>query len=320
MSQYKVVIADSRHDDYKAEERVLKSIGAEIVIERSDEKEKIKKLITDTDGLIVNLPQIDREVISVMQKCKCVSRYGVGYDNIDTAALKEKNIFLANVPDYCMEDVSDHAMALFLDCVRKISRKDRLVREGKWNLTAVQPVYRISGKTFGFIGFGNIARTLKRKLSGFQLGRTLVYDPYLTEETAKEHGVEVVELEALLKESDYVSVHAPATPETEGMLAAEQFKMMKNTALLINTSRGPLIDEEALTAALKAGEIAAAGLDVFRTEPLPEDSGLRKLDNIVFTDHAGYYTEESLEELKRKAAENIKSALLNGRPDYPVKL
>lgn len=320
MAKYKILIADSRYPAYDEEESVLKPIGAEIVNERSDDPDVIAGLIGEFDGLIVNLAPVPAKVIANMTKCKCVARYGVGYDNVDIKALKEKGIPLGNVPYFCAEDVSDHAMALLLDCVRKVVRKDRLVRQGQWNLTGIQPCFRLTGKTVGLVGYGLIARTLHRKLSGFNLGRVLIADPFVSAADAEKAGVELVDLATLCRESDFVSVHAPLLPATRGMIGAEQFKLMKPGAAVINTSRGPLVDEEALYEALKTGEIACAGIDVFCSEPLDADSPLRELENITLSDHAGWYSEESMVELKTEAANNIAHTLTTGKPKYPVEL
>jgi D-3-phosphoglycerate dehydrogenase / 2-oxoglutarate reductase len=320
MAKYKVLLAESRYPHHNEEQAVLEKIGAEMIVERSDREDRIAELVADADGLIVNLAPITAKVVAAMKKCKCVSRYGVGYDNVDASALKAKGIFLANVPDYCGEDVSDHAIALLLDCVRKVSRKDRLVRAGQWNLTGVQDVFRVAGKTMGFVGYGMIARVLHRKLGGFNLGRVLIADPFVPAEAAKKAGAELVDLATLCREADFVSVHAPLLASTRGMIGAAQFALMKKTAILVNTSRGPLVDEAALVEALKAGRIACAGLDVFAAEPLPASSGLRSLDNVTLTDHAGWYSVESMVELKTKAAQNIADTLTAGRPKYAVKI
>lgn len=320
MSRYRVLICDSRYPAHDQERAVLQRIDAEVIIERSEDEGTIASIVGDVDGLVVNLAPITAKVVSAMRRCKCVSRYGVGYDNVDIAALKERGICLANVPDYCGEDVSDHAFALLMDCVRKIARKDRLVRRGDWNLTGLQPVHRVSGKTFGFIGYGAIARIFHRKLGGFNLGRVLVADPFVAEDVVAMAGAQSVDLERLLRESDFISVHAPLLPSTRGMIGAREFGMMKTTAIMVNTSRGPLIDQQALVAALKCGQIACAGIDVFAAEPLEEGSELRTLDNVTMTDHAGWYSEEAMVELKMKAAQNIVEALTHGRPKYAVTL
>lgn len=320
MAEYKILITDSRYSAYEEETTVLKQIDAEIVVERSDQEDRILALVPGVDGLIVNLAPITAKIIAAMDRCKCVSRYGVGYDNVDTVALKEKGIALANVPDYCVEDVSDHALALWMDCVRKISRKDKLVRQGKWNLTSIQDAFRIRGKVFGLVGYGVIARTVHRKLSGFALSSVLVADPFASEEQAKQAGVELVNLDTLCREVDYISIHAPLSDATRGLIGPKQFELMKETAIVINTSRGPLIDEAALVTALKTGQIACAGLDVFCTEPLAADSELRQLENVTLSDHNGWYSAESMVELKTKAAQNIADALTTGTPTYLVKI
>lgn len=320
MPKYKVLIADNRYSGYDEERAVLEKIDAEVIIEPSEDEDKLIQAVVDVDGLIVNLAPITSKIISAMNKCKCVVRYGVGYDNVETSALKEKGIYLANVPDYCQEDVSDHALALLMDGVRKIARKDRLVRDGQWNLTGIQKVFRVCGKTFGFVGYGGIARCLHRKIKGLNLGRILVADPFVDGESAKQAGVELVELNELCRQADFISLHAPLLPSTTGLIGAEQFELMKETVIVVNTSRGPLIDTKALIEALKNKKIGCAGLDVFDNEPLEADSELRALDNVTLTDHNGWFSEESIVELKTKAAQNIADAFLNGKPTYIVKI
>lgn len=320
MSKYKVLIADSRYPSYDEELSVLEPIGAEVIIERSDDEQRIADIAKDVDGMIVNLAPITRKVISGAKKCKCVSRYGVGYDNVDVSAVRENGIYLANVPDYCGEDVSDQAFALFMDCVRMISRKDEMIREGKWNLTGIGSVHRICGRVFGFVGFGMIARFFCRKLSGFNLAQILVADPLVPDEVIKLFGVKRVDLDTLCRESDYISIHAPLLDSTRGLIGEKQFSLMKKNAILINTSRGPVINESAMIKALRNKQIACAGLDVFETEPLPADNELRLLDNVVLTDHSGWHSAESIVELKTKAAQNIADTLLTGKPRYEIKI
>jgi len=320
MAKYKVVIVDDRYDSYDEEYAVLARADTDVVIEKSAKEQDVINSTNDADGVIVNLAPITEKIVSAMRKCKCISRYGVGYDNVETHALKKRGIHLANVPDYCAEDVSDHAFALFMDCVRKVSRKDRLVRQGQWNLSDIQDVFRISGKIFGFVGFGLIAKCFHRKLSGFNLSRVLISDPFISIDAVSQAGAELVELDTLCREADYISVHAPLVPSTEGLIGQAQFDLMKKTAIIINTSRGPLIDENSLINALENKKIACAGLDVFETEPLPPDSKLKNLDNVTITDHAGWYSQESMKELKTKAAQNIADVLDGKKPRYIVKL
>ncbi len=318
MVKYKVVVTDDRYGNYKEENEVLSELGIEVEVHDFKDKTEAKKVLRDADAVLVNLFPMTKEIILSMDKCKVINRYGVGYDNVDVKAATEKGIWISRVPDYSMEDTSDHALAHLFNCVRKITYRDRMIREGKWDLHKDWPSFRVAGKTLGLIGFGNISKTLFRKVSGLGLGTILVYDPYVDDTAIIKAGGTPVPLEELLKESDYVSIHAPLTEETEGMIGSSEFRLMKNSAVIINTSRGPIIDEDALYSALKGGKIAAAGIDVYKTEPLPEASPLRSLDNITFTDHAGWYSEESIVELKTKAARNILEVLKGNKPVYPV--
>jgi D-3-phosphoglycerate dehydrogenase len=318
MAGFKVIVTDDRYGSYKEEESVLKEIGASVEVHNLGDEAETIAVVRDADGIMVNLHPLPATVIQELQKCQVISRYGVGYDNVSVETATAKGIWVTRVPDYCLEDVSDQALALLLGCVRKVAFKDRRIREGAWNLHREQPSYRIAGKTLGLIGYGAIARTLHRKLSGFGLGRVLVYDPYLDPKKIEENGAESTNLRALLKNSDYISVHAPLSDETRGLIGSRELSLMKKNAILVNTSRGPLLEEKAVAEALAGGKIAAAGLDVFETEPLPAESPLRQLDSVILSDHAGWYSEESVAELKTKAAQNVLEVLKGGKPIYPV--
>ncbi len=318
MAKYRVVVTDDRYGSYREENDVLSELGIEVEVHDFKNEAEAKSVLKDADGVLVNLFPLTREIILSMNNCKVISRYGVGYDNVDIDAATAKEIWVSRVPDYSMEDTSDHALAHLFNCVRKITYRDRMIREGKWNLHKDWPSFRIAGKTLGLIGFGNISKTLFRKVSGFGLGTVLVYDPYIDDAAIRKAGGTPSPLEELLKQSDYISIHAPLTDETEAMIGSSEFRLMKKSAVIINTSRGPIINEDALYSALKEGEIAAAGIDVYKTEPLPMESPLRSLDNITFTDHAGWYSEESIIELKTKAARNILEVLKGNKPVYPV--
>ena len=318
MAGLKVIVTDDRYGSYDEETAVLKEIGASVEVHNLGGEAETAQVLRDADGILVNLHPLPATVIQELQKCRVISRYGVGYDNVSVEAATAKGIWVTRVPDYCLEDVSDQALALLLGCVRKVAFKDRRIREGAWNLHKEQPSYRITGKTLGLIGYGAIARTLHRKISGFGLGRVLVFDPYLDPKKIEENGAESATLRSLLKNSDYISVHAPLNDGTRGLIGGRELSLMKKTAILINTSRGPLLEEKAVADALASGKIAAAGLDVFETEPLPADSLLRQLDNVILSDHTGWYSEESVVELKTKAAQNVLEVLKGGKPIYPV--
>jgi D-3-phosphoglycerate dehydrogenase len=318
VAQFRVVVTDDRYGSYLEEEEVLKEIGARLEVHNLTTEEETVRVLKDADAALVNLHPMGAGVIRRLEKCRVLSRYGVGYDNVDVEAATAKGIWVARVPDYGFEDVSDQALALLLGCVRKIAFKDRRVRAGGWNLIKEQPCFRVRGKVLGFIGFGGIARTLHRKLQGFGLAGVLVVDPYVDPAAVRQAGAEPVDLDTLLRRADFISLHATLTAETRHLIDGRAIERMKPTAILVNTSRGPLVDEQALAGALAAGRLAGAGLDVFEKEPLPAESPLRGLDNVILSDHAGWYSEESIVELKTKAARNVLEVLKGGKPVYPV--
>ena len=319
MAQFHVVVTDDRYQgQYDIERSVLQSVDAELVIHDLTSEDQAMDVLREADAVLANLFPVGAPLIACMNRCQIISRYGVGYDNVDVGAATEKGIWVANVPDYAGEDVSDHAMALLMASVRKIPYLDRGIRNGGWNWAHNQPVYRVKDRVLGLIGFGAIAKAMRRKVSGLGLSRVLGYDPYVDASTWKEHQVESVTLEELLRASDFISVHAPLTEATKNMIGAEQLEIMKNEAILINTSRGHLLDEQKVAQALSDGKIAYAGLDVFQKEPIPQDSPLRGLENVVLSDHAGWYSEEAKVELKTKTATNIANVLQGNRPSYPV--
>jgi D-3-phosphoglycerate dehydrogenase / 2-oxoglutarate reductase len=318
MSRFVVVIADDRYAGYDEERAVLHEVDAEVRVFSSSSAAEARAAFAAADAILVNLFPMTADIVSALPRCRVISRYGVGYDNVDVEAATRKGIWVACVPDYCFEDVADHALALLLGCVRKIAYKDRMVREGRWNLHKDQPCYRITGRTLGLLGYGKTAACLHRKVYGLGFGRILVHDPHVRDSTISATGAAAVDLRTLLSESDYLSVHVPLTPETRHMIGPRELALVKPGAILVNTARGPVIDEKAVAEALRDGRLGGAGLDVFEEEPLPRDSLLRKLDNVIFTDHAGWYSEESVVELKTKAARNAASVLAGGRPLYPV--
>jgi len=315
---FKVAVTDDRYGSYTEEKNVLKEIDAELIILNPDNKTEFYRVIRDVDALLVNLHPMTADLISRLDKCKVISRYGVGYDNVDVDTATQKGIWVARVPDYSIEDVSDQALALLMGCVRKVAYKDRMIRNGKWNLHDDQPCHRIKDRVLGLIGYGAIARRLHEKTIGFGLAKVLVYDPYVDDEKIIECGGVPADLTSVLTQSDFISIHVPLADNTLGMIGKEQLKLMKKSAILINTSRGAVLNEADVAEALEIGTINSAGLDVFETEPLSMDSPLRKLDNVILSDHTGWYSEESKKELKTKAALNIAAVLKGGKPVYPV--
>ena len=318
MSRFTVVIADNRYASYAEETAVLSEIDAKVRVFSSSDAGEARAAFAEADAILVNLFPMTAEVIEGMPRCRVISRYGVGYDNVAVEAATRRGIWVTFVPDYCFEEVADHALALLLCCIRKVGYKDRMIRQGRWNLHRDQPCYRVEGRTLGILGYGNAAHTLLRKVSGLGFGRILMCDPYVRASTIKSAGAVPVDLPRLLSESDYISVHVPLTEETRHMIGRAELARVKRGAILVNTARGPVLDEQALAEALDSGQLGGAGLDVFEKEPLPADSPLRKLDTVVFTDHAGWYSEESVVELKTKAARNAAAVLQGNVPPYPV--
>jgi len=272
----------------------------------------------DADAVIVVTEPYTKKVISHLRSCRLICTPKMGYDNIDVAAATEAGICVSCTPDASIEEVSDHTMALLLTCARKIPRIDRAVRAGVWQSLhgpEMEDIWRgimaVRGMTLGLIGFGRISVALVPKAKGFGL-RILAFDPYVDQAVMTNAGVEAVSLERLLRESDFVSIHCALTAENRHMLGAEQFRLMKPTAYLINTSRGALVDEKALQAALTGGDIAGAALDVIEVEPINMNNPLLKLDNIVLTGHSAHYSDTAAAYVRRKAIEDI-SRILSGK-------
>lgn len=318
MARPRIVVTDDRHGSYDVENEVFREIGAAVEVHNLAGEAQTVEVLRDADAVLVNLHPLPGSVIRKLGRCRVISRYGVGYDNVDVAAASEAGIWVARVPDFCLEDVSDHALALLLACVRHVALRDRRIRRGEWKQIGEHHSYRIAGRTLGLIGFGAIARALFRKVSGFALARVLVFDPYVDPKEIAAAGAVPAGLDELLRSSDYVSVHAPLAPETRGLIGTRELELMPPHAVLINTARGPLVDEKALAQAMAAGRLGAAGLDVFAEEPLPSGSPLRSLENVVLSDHCGWYSQESMVELKTKTARNALEVLKGGRPMYAV--
>ena len=249
-----------------------------------------------------HLRQIDARDIAQLTHCKAIGRFGLGVDNIDLPAAKEKGIAVNYVPDYCIREVSDHAMALLLALIRKIPLSNKLVQAGRWEMPAVVPIRRIEGTVLGLVGFGNIPRLVAPKAQAFGI-KVVAYDPYAKPELFKAAGVESVDFDTLLVASDYVSVHAPLMPATRGLINAAAFGKMKKGAYIVNTARGPLIDEAALIAALDAGQVGGAALDVVASEPLAKDLPLLGRDNVIVSPHTAFYSIEALNELQTQMRE-----------------
>jgi len=272
----------------------------------------------DADAILVTYAKLPGDLLRQLRRCKAIGRFGLGVDNIDVAAAAELGITVTYVPDYCMQEVSDHAMALLLALARKVPQSNALVQAGRWEMPAVVPIHRLAGRVLGLVGFGNIPRELAPKAKAFGL-RVVAHDPYVSQQVLDAAGVERVSFDQLLEISDFVSIHAPLLSATRGLFNAEVFRKMKKGARLINTARGPLVDEDALVAALDSGQLAGAALDVVVVEPLPKDSKLIGHDNVILTPHTAFYSVEALNELQTKCAADVARVLSGEPPVYPVK-
>jgi D-3-phosphoglycerate dehydrogenase len=313
-----VLVTDDRHTDYTIEKRILHEAGIDLEIHDFGSLDEAIPHFHRADGLLLNLFPLDRSALSHLNRCRIISRYGTGYDNVDVPAATEAGIWVARVPDYATEDASDHALALLLAAARQVVHRDRMIRGGSWNAPPVAPVRRIAGSTLGVAGLGRVGKAVIRKCSGLGFGRVLVYDPHKSPHAVRSQGARQVDLETFLKESDFVSWHVPLTDETRGLVGRREFELAKPGAVWVNTARGAIFDENSLAEALSQAHLAYAGLDVFDTEPLPPDSPLRDLENVVLTDHFGYYSQQSIIDLKTQAAENVVEVLAGRAPAHPV--
>jgi D-3-phosphoglycerate dehydrogenase len=309
-----IVIIDSNLGSIELERGVAGRYGFEIdKPKQCATEEDVISVARDADAIVVQYAPVTARVLDAAPKVRVVSEYGVGVDSIDIAACTKRGIAVCNVPDYSFREVSDQAIALALAIDRGIVALDRRIRAGDYSLTAVKPLHRIEGRVFGVLGLGRIARATARKAQGLGY-RVVGTDIAMKPGTVTDEGIAVVTFEEVLRNSDVVSVHVPLTPATRHLVGAEALAMMKRDAILINTSRGGVVDTDALIAALAGKTLRGAGLDVFETEPLPADHPLAALDNVVLTPHAGYYSEESLRELKTRPVENAAEVLAGRRP------
>jgi D-3-phosphoglycerate dehydrogenase len=317
MSRPVVVVTDYVFPDLEPTKKVMERIDAEIRVAASRETEDVLAVARDADGIITCYADMNAEVIGQLENCKIITRTGTGYNNIDVAAATEAGIRVANVRAYCDDEVSDHAMALLLGLIRKISYLNAAVHNGTWDESMAKPLHRIRGSVLGLAGFGNIPRQVAVKAQAF--GMTVqAFDPYCDAETFASAGVTGVSLDELIATSDHISVHAPLTDETHHMFDADAFSRMKPGTLLVNTARGPLVDVDALADALDSGQIAGAGLDVLPTEPPTSDLRLIGRDDVLLTPHVGFYSENSVHDLQAGAAEQVALVLSGQEPQFPV--
>lgn len=312
-----IAVTDSPFPSLDPVRKALEPLAPELRMAKSSSPEDILAVAKDADAIIVCYAKLSGDLLRQLDKCKVIGRTGLGVDNIDLQAAAAKGITVTYVPDYCIAEVSDHTMAMLLALARKIPFANRLVQQGRWEMPAVVPIRRLAGQVLGLLGFGNIPRAVAPKAKAFGL-TVIAYDPYAKPEVFEAAGVESVSFDDLLARADFISVHAPLTPETRHLLGADAFAKVKPGVLVVNTARGPLIDETALVAALDSGRVGGAALDVVENEPLAKDSPLLGRDNVVITPHTAFYSVEALEELQSKAATDVARVLSGQPPIYPV--
>ncbi|XKE82359.1 C-terminal binding protein [Oceanobacillus kapialis] len=304
--------------DLRYEENILNHDDIELVKMQCTTEEEVIEACKNADGIINLYAPLSRKVIDELKNCKVITRYGVGVDTVDIQAATEKGICVANVPDYGVDEVSDHALALIMSLLRKITTSNQIVKNGTWDVNHSKPIRRLNTLTIGLVGFGSIPRRLAMKLQVLGIN-IIVADPFVAEEVIVESNVTLVSLEELCKRADLISIHAPLTKGTKGMIGKEQIAIMKKGVYLVNTARGPVVDENALIEALQNGTVAGVGLDVIETEPIASDHPFLSMDNVTLTPHMAGYSEESAAEMRSKAALGITDVLLYGQyPKYLV--
>lgn len=318
-----VVITDFDFGDIDIETRILEAIGAKVVGLQSKSEEELFSMAPDCAAMINQYARIGARTIEKMRRCEVIARYGVGVDIVDVEAASAKGIQVTNVRDYCIEEVADHAVAMWLTLARKIPEYNRSTHKGIWQWQSGKPIYRIRDRTMGVVSFGKIGQAIAIRAKAFGVS-IIAYDPYVSAEVAAEHDVELVSKPELLARSDYLLMQAPMTPATYHFLSDAEFKAMKSGAIVVNTGRGPTIDNQALYRALTDGKIYAAGLDDPEEEPAkranwsPDENPLFSLPNVLVTPHSAYYSEESIFVARETAASEVARVLTGQKPRFPV--
>ncbi len=315
--RHKVILVDGIQGDQATpvleESEELARINAELIILGCESEDDIITQAQDADAILTVGAPMTRRVLEKLPKCQVIVRYGIGYDTVDVEAATDNNILLVNIPDFCVEEVSNHAITLLLAGAKKIPQLNNLVKAGRWMEAkqAQSPMESIYGQTLGIIGCGNIGRTTAKKAKCFGL-EVLGYDPYVDKALAAEFDITLVDLPGLLKKSDYISVHTALTEETYHLIGEEKFKLMRLKAFFINTARGSVVDEPALIRALEEGRIAGAGLDVFEKEPVDPENPLLKMDNVIVMPHSASYSDAAFTRLRRSVGQEA-ARILSGR-------
>jgi D-3-phosphoglycerate dehydrogenase len=305
--KFKVVITDAEYPSFDIEKKVLSKYNVDLVKHQCKTEEELIRKCKDADALLNQYAKITPNVIENLDHVKIIARYGIGVDNVDLDAATKKNIFVTNVVyDIC--DVADHTIMLILALTRKLFFVEKSIKKFEWDWKKFHPIPRIKGKTVGIIGLGRVGRQVARRLIGFDVN-LLAFDPYIPVDVFKTYNAKRVDYNTLLEQSDIVTIHVPLNTETRNMISNDQLKKMKKKAILINAARGGIVDEKALCKALKKKEIAGVGLDVLEQEPIQKENQLLYFDNVIITPHMGWYSEDTVDEVQRIAAEQVLQCL-----------
>ena len=307
--------------DMTVEKGVLGVLDADIICLKSLDAPESDAHLAQADALVITLQKLTAQVMDRMPKCKLISRLGVGLDNIDIPAATARGIWVTNVPDYGVDEVSTHAASLMLTLLRGIPQLVHNTRNGKWDSAIARPIQRFSEQTVGVMGFGRIGRAFATKAKGFGV-RVIAFDPFIPADAIRAHGAEPVDLDTMFRQSDFISLHLPLTDETKHIVNAQSLAKMKPSAYIVNTARGGLIDEAALLAAVQSGQIKGAGLDVLSAEPPPKDNpvlaALLKEERVLITPHFAWYSEQAMIDMRAKGADEVVRILSGQAPRCPV--
>ncbi|HEY0982464.1 MULTISPECIES: C-terminal binding protein [unclassified Schlesneria] len=310
----KIVITDYSFPNVDVEEQILRAQGHELVAcKEKRPASELASLVADADAVITQFAPVTAEVISNMQRAKAIVRYGIGVDNVDLQAAKAKGIPVCNVPDYCIDEVADHTLSFILASTRQVVINCTRVKEGKWGLaTGLEGMKTLRDQTVGVVGFGRIGREVVRRLLAFKC-RVLVHDPVVAPSEITAAGCVPASLEELLSTSDVITLHCPSLAQTRGMINRESLAKTKRGVILINLSRGDLVDSDALVAALESGQVGAAALDVFAPEPIPADHPILKMDQVIVASHIASCSVPAVRKLRETAA-NLAAMAIKGDP------
>lgn len=309
----KVAVTDFTFPSLDLEEAILRPTGCEMVSGQCKTSDTLIPLVSDADAVITQFAPIRADVIAAMQRARVIVRYGIGVDNVDLAAARARGIPVCNVPDYCINEVADHTLAFILAMTRQVVPNQRLIQDGKWGLaTPLAQMKALCDQTVGIIGFGRIGREVAARLQPFK-SRRLVFDPVISADAIRSTGCEPAELEPLLAQSDIVTLHCPSTAQTRQLLNARTLKLLKPGTIVINLARGDLIETPALVEALQSGHLGGAAIDVCDPEPIPLDSALRTLPNVICASHIASASVKAVTKLRQTAAQ-IAALALRGEP------